>query len=107
MTAPTKPSARLSSGQAKDPVAVARAITRLAEGAGDNFGRVTLAVSPETQTEVSNPLVRAGAHISLTALSATAAAATGLWVEPANGGFTIHHNASAAADRDFSYGFTG
>lgn len=99
---------RITAGDAKDPQALKRAFDRAADGRFDCYGTAKLTASA-TQTTVENEKIRAGAHITITPASASAAAALSgaWWVTTAEGSFVVHHASSAAADMDFSYGWTG
>jgi len=85
---------------------IALALRGIMVGQVNTLLEVTLAAGA-TSTEVSDPRIGATCKAFLTARSATAAAATGVWIETAIGKFTIHHDSSAATDRDFGLLFSG
>jgi len=66
-----------------------------------NVAQVTLTANAAT-TPIYNESISPYASLHLTPTSATAAAATGLWVELGQGTATIHHNPDPATDRRFS-----
>jgi hypothetical protein len=75
-------------------------------GQANNVLEVTLAPGA-TSTVVSDPRIPISAKAFLTARSASAAAATGLWVEAGSGKVTLHHDATADTDRHFGLLFAG
>lgn len=60
-----------------------------------------------TETEVTFDSCRPDISVNLTAASASATSATGVWVEPRIGKATIHHDSSTATDRKFFVVFVG
>ena len=87
----------------KDPTRVMSAIRELATGRSNAVGTVALAASATT-TLVKAPNCSALSVPFLQALTATAAAATGVYVRSVEKGqFTIVHNSTAATDRIFGY----
>jgi hypothetical protein len=87
---------------------LAAAVRALADGRSNAVGTVTLAVGA-TSTAVSDARVGAGSTILLTPTSASAVSAdTAVWLAAvADGGFTLAHDANAAADRTFRYAIQG
>lgn len=78
------------------------AIQRLEQRVGLT-GTVTLAPG-ETSTVVSHSQVGMTTTVVLTPASASAAAASGVFVEVVRGSFTIHHDvAPGVSDRTFRY----
>lgn len=73
----------------------------------DNFGTLTLTANA-TSSVVKSPRIKSGiTKVFLQAETASASAATGVYVVVANGQFTVFHNSNAATDRRFSYVFYG
>lgn len=58
-------------------------------------------------TVVKNADVDEGSVVLITADSATAAAATGLYVTVGSGQFTVHHNNTGDSDRHFRFAVLG
>jgi hypothetical protein len=88
----------------KDPRRVSSAIRELATGRSNAVGTIALEVSPATSTVVVAKNCSALSVPFLQALSASAAASTGVYVSGVSKGqFTIAHNANAAIDRIFGF----
>ena len=85
---------------------VALAVRGLMVGQSNNLIELTLAAGA-TSTIVTNAGIGITSRAFLTPLSATAAAATGIWVETSVGAFTVHHNSDPATDRSFCLVFHG
>lgn len=81
---------------------VARRIEDLNRGSISVAGTVTLSTGTSTVHEHYG--VSSGSVVLLSALDAGAAAATGVYVVPTKGSFTINHSAGAAP-RTFRYVF--
>lgn len=60
-----------------------------------------------TSTPVPNKFCNSGSQIILSAITATAAASTGLYTVSGRETFTIHHNNTADADKTFRYAIVG
>lgn len=82
------------------------AIAGMLRGKTNNTADVTLTPS-STTTVVSDALVSPDSLVFLVAKSASAASATGVWVEVTAGQVTIHHDSNAATDRDFGLAVIG
>lgn len=78
------------------------AIRQLAEGRSNAIGTVTLAPGA-TSTVVKATNCAPTSIVLLTAQTANAAAATGVYVVAGKGQFTVHHDSSAATDRTFGF----
>lgn len=78
------------------------AIRQLAEGRSNAVGTVTLTAGA-TSTTVPAVNCAPGSIVLLTAQTATAAAATGVYAVAGKGEFTVHHNSDAATDRTFGF----
>ncbi|MFG1389084.1 hypothetical protein [Xanthobacter versatilis] len=85
-----------------DPMRLANAIRQLAEGRSNAVGSATLAPGG-TSTVVEATNCSPDSVVLLTAKTATAAAATGVYVVAGKGQFTIYHDSSAATDRTFGF----
>ena len=84
------------------------AVTANAALFGQTNNQLTITLDPNaTQTEVTYERCRHDISVNLTPASASAAAATGIWVEPKKGTATIHHDSSPATDRKFFAVFVG
>lgn len=81
---------------------LANAIRQLAEGRSNAVGTFTLAPSSTTTTVKATNCAPASV-VLLTAQTASAAAATGVYAVAGKGEFTVHHNSSAATDRTFGF----
>jgi len=85
---------------------VALAVRGLLVGQSNNLLEVTL--TPDaTTTTVSDARIGGTSKAFMTACSASASLATGLWVEASLGAFTIHHDSSSEVDREFCIAFHG
>lgn len=76
------------------------------KGKTNNFFRVTL-TPDEIETVVDVEFASVGAVATLTAISASASAAGGVWTEVQTGLIRIHHDADPATDRTFGVVLTG
>lgn len=85
-----------------DPMRLANAIRQLAEGRSNAVGTLTLTPSA-TSTTVKATNCAPTSIVLLTAQTANAATATGVYVIAGKGEFTVHHNSSAAIDRTFGF----
>ena len=75
---------------------------------GQTNNQITVTLEPdETSTEIMYARCRHDISVNLTPASASASAATGVWVEPKRGTATIHHDSSPATDRKFFAVFVG
>jgi hypothetical protein len=87
----------------KDPTRYASAIRELATGRSNAVGTIALEAS-STTTLVKAANCSALSVPFLQALTATAAASTGVYIQSVEKGqFTIAHNSNAATDRIFGY----
>jgi len=69
---------------------------------GKTNNRILVTLTPNsTETNIDRSRINSDTVVNLTAQTASAAAATGLWVETHFGRITIHHDSDAAADRTF------
>jgi len=85
---------------------VSLAVRGLMIGQANNVLEVTLDPGA-TSTEVSDTRIAVTSKAFLTARSASAAAATGVWVATSHGKFTIYHDSSPATNRYFGVLFVG
>lgn len=60
-----------------------------------------------TSTTVKDNFCSTGSHVFLTAITAHAAASTGVYIVTSKGSFVINHNNTADADKIFTYGIVG
>ena len=75
---------------------------------GQTNNQFTVTLTPGAiSTDVTYEKSRPDISVNLTPASASAAAATGVWVEPKMGKATIHHDSSPATDRKFFAVFVG
>lgn len=81
-------------------------VSGIMNGKTNNTGEVTLTASATT-TLVKDILCNANSVILLSAITAHAAAATGVYVVAGDKEFTIHHNSTADTDKDFRYVIVG
>lgn len=81
---------------------IVQAIQGLAAGGTNAGGQFTLTPSVTTTTVV-NALCSPRSQVLLTAKTANAASATGVFVTPGTRQFVVTHNSTAATDRTFSY----
>jgi hypothetical protein len=79
---------------------VAQATNALLQGQGNNNFNVTLRAN-ETTTEVEVSFAAQGQAAILAPLTASAAAASGIYAVPETEKVVIHHDAAAATDRNF------
>jgi hypothetical protein len=87
----------------KDPTRISSAIRELATGRSNAVGTVALTAS-STTTLVKAANCSALSVPFLQALTASAASATGVYIQSVEKGqFTIAHNSTAATDRIFGY----
>jgi hypothetical protein len=87
----------------KDPTRVTSAIRELATGRSNAVGTIALTASAIT-TVVKAANCSAMSVPFLQALTASAASATGVYIQSVEkGAFTIAHNSSAATDRIFGF----
>ncbi|MGA7810669.1 hypothetical protein [Bradyrhizobium sp.] len=93
-----------------DLKAIIRSLMQLASGRSNATGTVTLAANA-TSTLVNDQNCAAGSAITLTAMTADAAAAQaslpGIFVTASNGSFVINHASNAQTDRQFTYAIHG
>jgi hypothetical protein len=81
---------------------VVQAIRELAAGGTNAGGEFTLAASV-TSTTVPCLLCSPRSQVLLTAKTASAASATGVYVTPGTRQFVVNHNSTSATDRTYSY----
>ncbi len=75
---------------------------------GQTNNQITVFLEPDkTATVVIFDQCRSDISVNLTPGSASASAATGVWVDPQTGSATIHHDSSPATDRKFFAVFVG
>jgi hypothetical protein len=87
----------------KDPTRISSAIRELATGRSNAVGTIALTASATT-TLVKAANCSAMSVPFLQALTASAAAATGVYIQSVGKGeFVIAHNSNAATDRIFGY----
>lgn len=79
---------------------ICQTVNGMIDGQGNAHEFVTLAAD-ETETTVSMLKSTSNSGAALTAMSATAAAATGLWSEAKAGEVVIHHDSTSDTDRLF------
>lgn len=73
------------------------------QGKTNNVREVTLAVDPATETVLTDGLITRNTHAFLSAMTANAAAVTGLWFEVTDDmEITVHHDATTDEDCTFA-----
>jgi hypothetical protein len=85
---------------------LAQSINGILQGEVNN-GYIVLLEPNETSTTVTASRLRIGQIPNLTACSASAATATGVWVEMKTGSLVVHHDSQPDTDRCFGLSVTG